>query len=276
MVVTNATVTSRLEEISSFPPELLKHLFFKFSYHYLELKKRGLLDMFFSNILMMSNAGCSFTLEVTPSDELIPYIEDVKSCAIENLGAIPHVTIARDESDPKTLPMLTKLSREDYIKTWSAFDSELFRYKERIFGEKRREFCYAGDWSFYLNLATGEMSQCYNSLYRQNIFENPEKPIKFRPIGHCCQEHHCYNGHSFLTFGDIPELETPVYSQMRDRVCPDGSRWVGDEMRCFLDSKLSESNQLYSDSRKKKIDRINRRTAFMIRCKKLIKRILRK
>ena len=48
MVVTNATVSKRFEELAKLPKELLSHLFFKFSYHYLELKQRNLLDKFFA------------------------------------------------------------------------------------------------------------------------------------------------------------------------------------------------------------------------------------
>lgn len=47
MVVTNASVSKRFEQIAAFPADLMKRLFFKFSYHYMELKKRNLLDTFF-------------------------------------------------------------------------------------------------------------------------------------------------------------------------------------------------------------------------------------
>ena len=50
MIVTNATVDKRFDEIAAFPPELTKRVFFKFSYHYLELKKKNLLERFFANI----------------------------------------------------------------------------------------------------------------------------------------------------------------------------------------------------------------------------------
>lgn len=247
MIVTNATVTKRIEEFASFPPELTKHLFFKFSYHYMELKKRGHLNQFFDNIQKVRDAGCSFTLEVTPSDELIPYIEELKELAMEKVGALPHVTVARDERDPDKLPILTNMSREDYIKTWSQFDSKMFEYKMSIFEKKRKEFCYAGDWSFVLNLGTGMANQCY--LYcrsQQNIIENPDEPIDFIPIGRNCKEHHCYNGHAWLTLGDIPELQAPFYSEIRNRRCKDGSEWLQPEMKAIMSSKLYESNKEYN------------------------------
>lgn len=267
MVVTNGTVTPRFQELASLPQELRDHLFFKFSYHFLELRKRGLTERFFQNIRMMRDAGCSFTLEITPSDELIPYIPEVKEESIRNVGALPHITIARDERDPAQLPILTQLPHDEYQKVWGAFESEMFRFKSKIFGVKQKAFCYAGDWSFYLNLATGDMSQCYKSWYHQNIFAHPERPIRFIPVGKHCGEHHCYNGHAFLTFGDIPSLDTPCYAQMRDRICVDGSHWLGKEMNALMSSRLYESNKRYSPVHQFFVDRANDSLRLASRCR---------
>ena len=244
MVVTNGTMTKRFDEIIKFPAHLLSHLFFKFSYHYLELKKRGLIELFFLNIEKVRNAGCSFTLEVTPSDELIPYIDEVKKTSLENVGALCHLTVARNDRI-SSMPILTKLSREDYKKTWEVFDSELFNFKLSVFGEKRKEFCYAGDWSVCLDLGTGILRQCYCSASSQNIFDDIEKPIKFRAIGKC-REAHCHNAHAFLCFGDIPDMNSPLYSQVRNRVCVDGREWLSSDMKDAMSHKLLEKNRLYT------------------------------
>lgn len=246
MIVTNGTISKRFDDIASFPAHLNKHLFFKFSYHYLEFKQRGLFDVFFNNIRKVRDAGCSFTLELTPSDDMVPYIDEIKQRAIAELGAPNHVTIARDERTKNRLPMLTRLSRQDYIDTWKTFDSALFDYKLTIFGHKRREFCYAGDWSFCVNLATGKMKQCYRSYYRTDIFRDISRPIPFRAIGNCCKEQHCYNGHSLIVLGDIPQLSTPTYAELRNRQSLDGSEWLRPEMKSFMSSKLKESNTEYT------------------------------
>lgn len=266
MIVTNATVSKRIEELLQLPKDLLKHLFFKFSYHYLELKKRDLLVTFFDNVKKVRDAGCSFTLEITPNDELIPYIDELKHVALENVGAIPHVTVARDERYPNKLPILTSLSREDYCKIWSSFNSKLFEYKMAIFGQKRCEFCYAGDWSLYLNLQTGVATQCYKSSYRQNIFDDLSMPIRFRPVGNNCKELHCYNGHVWLTLGDIPELQAPSYGELRNRKCLNGQEWLNSEMKHMMDSKLYESNEEYSLLQK---FYINTQTRVAYFCKKM-------
>lgn len=275
MVVTNATVSKRFDEIAQFPAELTKRLFFKFSYHYTELKKRNLLDRFFANIRKVRNAGCSFTLEATPSDEWIPYIDEMKQAAIDNVGAVCHITIARDERDPEKLPILTSLPREEYEKTWHSFESALFNYKLTIFEQKRREFCYAGDWSFYLNLATGSMTQCYNTHYTQNIFEDINKPIKFLAVGKYCKEHHCYNGHSFIVLGDIPCLQSPTYTELRNRICNDGSEWLKPEMKHFMSTKLWQSNKEYSPLKKMATNCIIKTIILKEKAKFLLKRILK-
>lgn len=254
MIVTNATLDKPFDEIARFPKELLSHLFLKFSYHYLELKKKNLFTKFFNNIRKVRDAGCSFTLELTPSDEAIPFIEDIKAIAVRELGAVNHITIARDEKDDSKLPMMTSLPREEYIKTWSTFDSQLFGYKLSIFGDKRKEFCYAGDWTFCLNLATGAMTQCYKYHFKQNIFEDISKPINFKAIGCNCMEHHCYNGHVFMVLGDIPELKAPTYGELRNRVCEDGTEWLVPEMKSFMSTKLYDSNKEYSALKKFRIN----------------------
>lgn len=250
-VVTNATVSARVNEIAQFPPHLLKHLYFKFSYHYLELKTKGLFDLFFSNIRKLRDAGCSFSLEVTPNDESIPYIEDMKELAIRELGAACHVTIARNDVAPgRDKPILTNLPHEVFYKTWDAFDSKMIRFKRTIFGVRRREFCYAGLWSFVLNLGTGIMTQCYGTRRQWQIFDEPEKPLPNLPVGYGCPMPHCYNGHAFLTLGVIPELDTITYEEIRNRRCTDGSEWLKPEVKEFFSSKLKDSNRQYSWWRK--------------------------
>ncbi len=134
MLVTNGTITQRFEEITGWSPDLLRRLFFKFSFHYLEFKRLDLLNVFFSNVKRMQKAGCSFTVEITPSDELIPYIDEVIACSQKELGALPHVTIARDDRTDG-IEALTALSWEEYQKIWGVFQSELFDFKTEIFSQ---------------------------------------------------------------------------------------------------------------------------------------------
>jgi hypothetical protein len=238
MVVTNGTISKRFDEIRQLPKKLLERLFFKFSLQYLELMRLNLMDAFFTNIHKMRGCGCSFSLELTPCDELIPYREEIKKICLANVGALCHVTVARDNTKEE-LPILTHCTREEYKEVWSEFHSKMFEYKMSVFNIKRNEFCYAGDLTSILNIATGDLTQCYKGKWLQNIYRNVKEPIRFEPIGNNCPESHCYNAHAFLTFGAIPELNanTPTYADMRNRVCSDGSEWLTPKMKAFMRTK---------------------------------------
>lgn len=253
MVVTNGTLTKRFEEISRLPYELLKRLVFKFSFHYLELKRLNLFDTFFNNIELMRNSGCSFTVEITPSDELIPHIDAVKKLCMERLGTLCHITIARDDRE-KGIDVLTQRDWESYKKIWEEFRSELFHFKSEIFYKHRNEFCYAGDWSVYVNLGTGAMRQCYCGNTLDNIYKDPNKKLHFSAIGHHCSIAHCYNGHAFLTLGVIPELHTITYDRVRNRLDNQGREWLQPEMKCFMSQKLADNNEEYSHKQKMQVN----------------------
>ncbi len=257
MLVTNGTVTKVLKEFAALPGELLNHLIFKFSYHYLELKRIGQTQMFFDNIKMMRAAGCSFTLEITPNDELIEHIPAVKEEVQQYLSVLCHITIARNDILPQ-IPILTELSDEEFYKTWEQFDSNLMNFKRTIFGKKQTGFCYAGDWSVYVNLKSGDMTKCYGGGELDNIYANPDKPLHFEAVGNKCPLAHCYNGHAFLALGDIPELETPTYASLRNRRDADGNTWLTEEMEQFLSGKLSDSNKEYSKLKKWSTNRKNK------------------
>lgn len=268
MVVTNGTLSKRFDEIVKWDSKLLKRLFFKFSFHYLELKSREMLDKYFENIKKVKSHGCSFTVEITPSDELIPYIDEVKKICLEHLGALCHVTIARDDRT-NGIEILSKYSFDKYKNIWSTFDSELFNFKYNIFYKKREEFCYAGEWSVYINLGTGDMRQCYCGDVLDNIYNNVDGKLKFKAIGHKCNLAHCYNGHAFLTIGSIPELKTPTYAELRDRKDLNGDYWLNDEMKMFMSQKLKDNNFEYSYI-KKKINNIEGVTIRAVRFSRVI------
>lgn len=251
MIVTNGTVSKRFDELEIIPSELRKHLFFKFSFHYLELKRIGLLEKFKNNVEKAKSAGCSFTIEVTPSDELIPYIQEMKKCCQELFGAYCHVTIARNDVE-YNIGHLSELDFDEYRQTWGVFDSELFDFKSEIFYKKRKEFCYAGEYTLVCNLSSGELKQCYCGKQLCNIYD--EGIIPFRAIGHGCGYSHCYNGHVFLTMGAIPEIETPSYDQLRNRITNNKEEWLTPDMKAFMKQRADMNNPRYSLLKKVKSD----------------------
>ena len=107
----------------------------------------------------------------------------------------------------------------------------------------------------YFKFRYRNFRQCYCGKVIQNIFKDIEKPIKRQPIGCYCTEPHCHNSHVWFTLGNIPELETPEYSLMRNRVCTDGTEWLTPEMKSFLSGKLVDNNVELTEEEKKKINK---------------------
>lgn len=247
-IVTNLSVTPMLDKILSWDPSLLKRVEFKCSFHYLELKKKGWLDRFAENVDKIWKAGASANIEITPSDELIPYIDEVMEFSMRHFGALPHLSIARNDKT-EAIDYLTNLPMEEYDKTWGRFGSGFWKFKKTIFGKKQKDFCYAGDWSIYIDLTTGKATPCYYGASLGDVFAHPEKPFPTKPIGRCPIAH-CYNGHMLLTLGNIPRKYPTRYGDLRDRVKSDGSHWLQPELLSFFNSKLEESNTEYSDLRK--------------------------
>lgn len=249
-LVTNLTVTKIVDQFMSLPPELLKHMEFKVSFHYAELRRRGLMDQFFDNLQKVQDSAASFTLELMPHDELIAEIDDIIALCEEKVGAKCQVTIGRNDKT-SSRGILSDLSREEYRKVWSRFDSTMFDLKMDLLNVKRNEFCYAGEWTLYVNMYTGEASACYGQPNKQNIFDDPSKPIKFCAVGKHCMLPYCVNGHAHISLGVIPERDAPTYAEIRNRKREDGTEWFSDEAFEFFNSKLYETNEEYTPLQKK-------------------------
>lgn len=239
MVVTNMTQTKALKELCELPAEWRERLFLKCSFHWLELKRLNMLDMFVENVQMCWGAGISLTIEITPHDELIPEIPEVKEFSLKHFGALPHITIARDENNE--FKKLTKLSDSEYEKVWGQFDSDLFKFKSKIWGRRMNKFCYAGAWTYSINIADGGVGRCSYGMHIGNLFKDKKLPIK--PMCKACKIPHCYNGHSWVALGCITDIETPTYAQMRDRVRQDGSHWLYPRIANVFSQKLYEHNK---------------------------------
>lgn len=247
-IITNGTLSNKFDElIDTLNEKEQGHLFIKFSFHYIELMKHNLLDVYVNNVNKVKNSNISYTIEITPYDDLIPYISEIKSFSLKNFGALPHITVARD-SDTEKIEILTSLSKDEYKKVWGQFDSELFNFKFSTFNVKQTSFCYAGDWSLMVYLGTGEYKQCYKSPIKGNIMN--DKEIDFCAIGKCTLPH-CFNSHAFLAFGCIPGEDKTTYSLERDRVTVDNKHWLKENFREFFATKLYNANEEYTEKKKK-------------------------
>lgn len=250
-VVTNGTLTKRFQEIATFPIHLREHLSFKFSFHYLEFKRLNIMDDFFANVRLMHHSGCSFTVELTPYDGMDKYREEIEETCHKYLGNNCQVTIARDDMK-EGIPVMSKKSLTEYCEFWSYFKSPMLAYKQTIFGVKRNEFCYAGLYSATIRLATGEYSKCYGSPIVGNIFNNMDEPIPFEAIGKCHLPH-CYNGHSLLAFGMIPELPAMTYKEIRNICLDDGTDSLTDVFKEIYGQRITDGVPLLSKQEEKAI-----------------------
>ena len=247
-VTTNGTMVKRFDEVvERFSEEFRSRLHFAFSFHYLELKRLNLLDIFFSNIRKVRDAGCSFVLQLNMCDEYMPYIDEIKELCKKEVGVWPQVALTRTEKNyPDTrLTLHTDGTEENYVEQSRKFESPLFEFTYKNFLVKRKEFCYAGDWSYVLNLQTGLLKRCYYSCVVQNVFKNIDKPIRQLAVGKCCNSTYCTNSSHFMSLGIIPEIETPSYYALRNR-----EGCYQEKMAAFLDGRLYDTNKQYGSLKK--------------------------
>lgn len=248
-IVTNGTMTRRIKDILDQPKEPLSRLFFKLSFHYKELMRLGIMDRFFDNVRAIHKAGASFTIELLAYDGIENDIEDIKKVCLENAGAICQATIGRNEH--KNASLLSAHSKKDFENIWKSLDSPMMKFKLEMLSVKRKEFCYAGAWSLFVNLYTGEAQPCYWQPYNQNIFDDLNRPIRFDPVGHSCTQPFCINAHAHMTWGLIPELKTPTYDIMRNRKMNNGEEWLTNECKNFFQTRLYQSNEQFSPLKKR-------------------------
>lgn len=270
-IVSNMVLTKKLEPLLDLEPDVLSHVEFKCSLHYLELKERGLLKRFAENVNAAWAAGASCNVEITPSDELVPFIPEVKKYCMENFGALAHLTIARNDAT-SGINRLTNLSSDEYYAAWNQFNSSFFDFKNTIFGVKQTGFCEAGSWMYYVDMSTGEARQCYKGCSVGNVFANPDEPLPDKPIGRC-HDPHCYNGHMLMTAGLISGVTEIGYGDIRDRVRTDGTHWLRPELKAFFNTKLGDNNEAPSTFTKT-VARFESSTSWnALRVKSKIKRI---
>lgn len=241
-IVTNGILTDAFEKIIHIGIPM-EHLFFKFSFHYLELLRTNTLQTYIQNVTKMRKAGASYSIEMVASDDQMPYIEEIKKVCIEAFGALPHLTIPRDDRT-EGIDLMTSYSMDEYKRIWESFDSELFRFKMHILYKKQSKSCMAGAWSYQINLLTGEIRQCVGHEIIGNLYEEMDKPLPQKKVGCACRLPYCYNGHVYYPMGNVVSFPAPFYYDVRDRVTVTGEHWITNEMKEIFKQKLYENNKV--------------------------------
>lgn len=237
-IVSNMIHDEGLEDILSLSNDDMSRTFFKCSLHYKELKKNNLLEKFATNVNRAYNSGASITVEIVPTDDLEPFINEIKEYSLNNFGALPHVTIGRNENVPGFV-RLTSHTKDEYNAIWSTFDSELFRFKNAIWGNKIDRLCPAGSWMYCFNLEEGKYYPCNCGKCLGDFMEGDS--LKDIPTLECSLDH-CYNGHSWLALSGYPINET-TYAKERDRVRKDGTHWLHPRVLNAFSQHLCDNNR---------------------------------
>ncbi|MCL2078881.1 MAG: hypothetical protein FWH17_03450 [Oscillospiraceae bacterium] len=260
-LINNCTISNRIAEMTEFPTEFRSRLFFKVSFHYRELKRRGMLYEFAENVTMLKKAGIAFSIEVVSNDYVLNEIEELQKFSKEHFGALPHVLAGRDEQVIGTYPKFnSRLSSEQYNKVWSSFDSDLFKYQQKTYEIPHREFCYAGVFTGTLSLGTGDFAPCPGTKKVTNLFEDINSPIAFAPVGQNCPFEYCYCSFFLHVLAGVSfEYDPGVrFWQFRDRICDDGSRWLTPTIREAFSHRCCEYHTPYSDDRAFFMDQLMR------------------
>lgn len=265
-IVTNGTITEKINEILAFPGALQERMFFKVSLHFKELKKRNLFEIFWNNISAISRSKCSYTLEVTPGDGSVEYIDEIKNMVKDiPYAAWPQISFTRD-STKKGFDLLSDYSLEEYRNIWGSFDSKMFELKSEWYGKKIEKFCYAGNWSYLVNILNGDIKPCYRQDIIGNIFDKSMKQFPTKPIGHECHMDYCFNNHAFLAWGCVPDIKCYTYLDMRNRISNSGDNWIRQPVYEAFQNKLYDNNYRYDTvwSEYERLYDENRKPGFII------------
>ena len=244
---TNLTITPVIEKFCNLNKELRSRLVLAVSLHYLELKRKKLLDKFLANLRMLKSAEISFSMGICISDSIIPHLQEINELFKKEIGLLPLAQMIRtyDRNGGKIARAYSHAADKLVKETC---DVRAWNLEKFIFGSKRNEFCLAGESSIDLHLGTGDYAKCWGSnglgkkwreivlekneskllkkiplvksvtyklfkeprLFLGNMFKNPNEPIKFGPIGEC-PFYDCVCA-EFQCWGLIPELNVGTFS----------------------------------------------------------------
>lgn len=248
-ISTNLTITKHIDELLALPEEVRSRLFFKASLQYLELKRLNLLDVYADNCRKIWATGGTCALEIVPNDELIPYIPEVKEWCLKNFGALPHLSMPRDETVPGIV-LESKFSLKEFARIWEDFYSEEFRFKVKMWERPVTDFCYAGKFSCFVNVNTGHMTTCPRSKHIGDFFDGAKLTTKAAAK---CPQKHCFVCHNWCGFGSCPGVDETNYLLQRDRVMPNGQHWVSERCRNAFRQRVCDNNLLYSKRTERKL-----------------------
>ena len=238
-VTNNGTISPAIEKLINLPDDLSSRLVFAFSFHYNELKKRNLLKNFAENVKKVAVSKASFTVQLNLYDGYLDCLDEIKNFSMENFGALPQIALTRAQQ--RGIAIHSSADFETYKNYGAQFNSPMFKFAcENFLKSRAKNFCYAGENSWRLDLATGDLKRCYFERAYFNAYDNLDKEIPLKPIGINCRDTYCVNAIHFLALGNIPEINCPSYAQLRDR--PEAG-WYKQTMKEALGGKFMPENK---------------------------------
>lgn len=215
-VTNNGTIQPAIETLINLPDDLSSRLVFAFSLHYNELKKRNLLNVFAENVKQVAASKASFTVQLNLYDGYLDCLDEIKNFCTENFGALPQLALTRDQSFGMAIHSSADFAT--YRRYGAEFHSPMFEFAcDNFLKNHAKKFCYAGEKSWTLNLATGDLQRCYFERPCFNIYDDLTQKIPLNPIGRHCGSMYCVNAIHFAALGVLPEINCPSYAALRDR-----------------------------------------------------------
>lgn len=221
-VVSNLTLSDRIDKLLDTSPEDLKRLIVKGSLHWVELKRLNKVNEYFNNMRKILSAGASSFPFFVAGDLYMPYLDEIRQHCLAELNALPHCSpcMAFEEK--------TDMGEFGKVMTSPVCDSEFRTLIEQKFQSKlfqlcadfidvnpRKYFCNAGKWSFVVNLSDGGMSKCHNCKNDFNLFSKITSAIPEKPIGYECKIASCCLQYDFISLGLLKDfMDYPTYGKL--------------------------------------------------------------
>lgn len=267
-ITTNGTATKRYREIcDGLEKKILSKIHFSFSFHYDELKRTNTIETYFSNVLYVSKQGCSTLCQINLTKSYISQTTEIQKLFNEKLGCLPQAVLTRDPGDVEKI--YESLERSDYKKNGDSYESPLFEFTFSNHNKKVKDICFAGYYSFTLNLANGIATGCYGRGWKKNLFSDTKTIINPSPVVRC-KSPFCVNGSHFCALGMVPSYACPTYYALRNRYSRTlFKNLITEEMKQVMNAKFKDPTHNFSPIQKCLL-KLAKRNLFPIKFLKLI------
>lgn len=96
--------------------------------------------------------------------------------------------------------------------------------------------CKAGEKGCFIDLQSGVVNRCVFHENIANLYD--DNSLDFNAVKNECKINYCFNCHVYAPLGILNSFDCPTYYKIRDRLCSDGTHWIKEEMKRFIDTKI--------------------------------------